>query len=115
MPRVALLTGLEKSPPSGDTAPTILTLDTDAALALGVTQALGTAGTLVERGKPAVCSVQYAVCSVQCAVCSVQYTLYLAPRYAGYPESAGISAKRPEISLRASAQREVESAIIDTL
>lgn len=29
--------------------------------------------------------------------------------------SAGISAKRPEISLNASAQRDVESAIIETL
>ena len=31
-----------------------------------------------------------------------------------HPESAGISPRRPEISRRASAHREVESAIIDT-
>jgi len=36
-------------------------------------------------------------------------------RYAGYPSSAGISSSLPEISLKASAHLEVESAITATL
>lgn len=34
--------------------------------------------------------------------------------FSSHPESAGISPRRPEISRRASAHREVESAIMDT-
>lgn len=91
----------------------------DAAFPLRISQTLHSPGSLIERGQTGsevgwittVCKHQHT--EIQSKAPSLKGCIYKTRLRKDY-SPAGISASRPEISLRASAHREVESAIILT-
>ena len=71
--------------------------------------------TSMKKSSPSTVTFMYANCTAQTSLPSEDFCFSYDTSQLATHLSAGISASRPEISLKASAQRDVESAIMDTL